>query len=199
MIHHIYCDESRQTKDRYMVLGGIIIPQDNVDDFNRTMVKYRADEKMTSELKWSRISNQYQDKYKKFIDYFFALNNNDKIHFKSLIVDTTQLFHRNYGDGKYETSFYKMYYQLLIHKFLKPYYDNEDTKFIICLDDRTSAYSLNEFKKVLNNGLRKEKALPFIADAIRAVEPRNSKYSEVLQINDLIIGAIVFKKMATTF
>ncbi|MBK9671493.1 MAG: hypothetical protein IPO70_04410 [Bacteroidetes bacterium] len=69
-LHHIYCDESRQCQDRYMILGGIIIPNHQLEEFNATMAKYRIDERMVSELKWSRITNQYQEKYKKFIDYF---------------------------------------------------------------------------------------------------------------------------------
>ncbi|MFH1898561.1 MAG: hypothetical protein ABH886_10090 [Candidatus Desantisbacteria bacterium] len=29
MLYHIYCDESRQTQDRYMVIGGIIVSSEN--------------------------------------------------------------------------------------------------------------------------------------------------------------------------
>lgn len=46
MVYHIYCDESRQSKDRFMVIGGIIIPSGNVDEFNDTMQKFRLEQEM---------------------------------------------------------------------------------------------------------------------------------------------------------
>jgi len=58
LIYHIYCDESRQSKDRFMAIGGAIIPSDNVEQFNKTMQKYRNEQKMFSELKWSKVTNQ---------------------------------------------------------------------------------------------------------------------------------------------
>ncbi|MBK9671494.1 MAG: DUF3800 domain-containing protein [Bacteroidetes bacterium] len=112
-----------------------------------------------------------------------------------MIVDTTQLNHRKHGNGGYEESFYKMFYQLLMHKFLKKYYDKDkDTRFIICMDERTTSYKLNDLKTILNSGIKKELSLPYECNPIRTVEPRNSKNSEVIQINDLIIGAIGFQK-----
>ncbi len=69
MIYHICCDESRQSKDRFMVIGGIIIPLNNVDQFNKTMQKYRTEQKMFSELKWSKVTNQKLVEYKRFVEY----------------------------------------------------------------------------------------------------------------------------------
>jgi len=44
MLYHIYCDESRQSKDRYMVLGGILLPASNVELFNQTFKEFRITE-----------------------------------------------------------------------------------------------------------------------------------------------------------
>lgn len=77
MIYHVYCDESRQSKDRFMVIGGTIIPSSNVGQFTQTMQKYRAEQRMFSELKWSKVTNQKLTEYKRFVEYFFALNNTD--------------------------------------------------------------------------------------------------------------------------
>jgi len=65
MIYHIYCDESRQPKDRFMVIGGTIIPSDNVDQFNKTLQKYRTEQNMFSVLKWSKVTNQKLTEYKR--------------------------------------------------------------------------------------------------------------------------------------
>lgn len=193
MIYHIYCDESRQCQHRYMVIGGIILEESHVKAFENTMTKYRQETNVTQELKWSKISASYLNKYKRFVDYFFALINNDKIHFKCIIVDTHQIQHKKYSGGDKELSFYKMYYQLLLHKFLVKYYRDEDkSKFIICMDNRTSSYSLTEFRDILNRGFVKKTDIQY--HPVANVEARDSKKSEVIQINDLILGAIGFQK-----
>lgn len=193
MIYHIYCDESRQSKDRFMVIGGTIIPSDNVEQFNKTMQKYRNEQKMFSELKWSKVTNQKLTEYKRFVEYFFALNNTDNLHFHCIIIDNHQVDHKKYNKGDKELGFYKFYYQLLLHCFGKEYYrEDENDRFIVHLDYRTTHYSLNTLKTVLNRGIKKKYSIdtsPFVS-----IEPRESKKSELIQINDIILGAIGFQK-----
>ena len=38
---HVYCDESRQTQDRYMVFGGVIVHATAVEAFNQAMKLWR--------------------------------------------------------------------------------------------------------------------------------------------------------------
>jgi hypothetical protein len=190
---HIFCDESRQSKDRYMVLGGIIIPKENIPAFNATMANYRARYNMHSELKWSKVKQQKIEEYKGFIDYFIALSNTNKIHFKSIVVDNHLVNHKKYNSGDKELGFYKFYYQLILHCFGVKYYKKEsDVKFIIHPDELSSKYPLEELKKILNNGISKKLGVsinPFVS-----IEPKCSHDSEIAQINDLIIGAIGYEK-----
>lgn len=133
-LYHIYCDESRQSKDRFMIIGGIIIPAESVQNFEATMQQYRAEQNMHAELKWSKVTNQKYKEYQRFIDYFFALNNTDKLHFKAIVIDNHQVNHHKYNNGSKE---------------------------------------LNAFV---------------------AIEPKDSRQSEILQIVDIILGAIGFQK-----
>lgn len=193
MVYNIYCDESRQSKDRYMVLGGIIIPQHNIAEFNATMQNFRIEQNMHAELKWTKVSNQKVSEYKRFVDYFFALNNTDKLHFHSIVIDNHKVEHKRFSKGNKELGFYKFYYQLLLYSFGKIYCRNrEDDRFIVILDYRNTTYSLNTLKVVLNRGMKKKfsnSTNPFVA-----IEPRDSKESEIIQINDIILGAIGFQK-----
>lgn len=173
MLYHIYCDESRQSKDRYMVLGGIIIPADNVAEFNQTMAKFRIEQNMKAELKWTKVSNQKLLQYKRFMEYFFALNNTDKLHFRSIIIDNHQVDHQRFSSGDKEPGFYKFYYQLLLHCFGRSYCKDPDDRFIVYLDYRTTTYSINTLKFVLNRGMKKKLGIdtkPFVS-----MEPKNSK------------------------
>lgn len=190
---HIYCDESRQCEHRFMVLGGIIIEADNIHALNTTMANFRQETKMFSELKWSKVKWQKLNEYKTFVDFFFALNNTDNLHFKSIVIDNHQLNHKKFNGGDKEIGFQKFYYQLLFNCFGRCYYNSEEaTRFIVHPDHRNSKYSLEEFKKILNNGMAKKfgnTVKPFIS-----IEPKKSHDSETVQLNDIILGAIGFQK-----
>lgn len=189
----VYCDESRQCAEHFMVLGGIIIPADNLDSFNASMQQFRTEQRMFAELKWSKVSNGKLAEYKAFVDYFFSLNTTRKAHFHALIVDTHKLNHTAFNMGDREMGFYKFFYQLLLHRFGKRYCENNpDARFHLVMDYRTSSYPLQQLRTILNNGLKSRHGIatrPFLT-----IEPRDSKLSEVLQINDIILGAVGFQK-----
>lgn len=190
--HHIFCDESRQTSERFMVLGGIIIARSNVAPFNRTMQAYRKKFNMTSELKWNKVKRQKLDEYKGFVDYFFALLNNDKIHFKCMIVDNHAMDHRKYNEKSKEIGFQKMYYQMLLHCFgIKYYKEFGCEKFFLYPDQRHSKSRLEDLRTFLNRGIRKHgiSTNPFVH-----IEAVDSKKSEIMQINDIILGAVGYHK-----
>jgi hypothetical protein len=177
-----------------MALGGIIIPAPQINKVVETMGNYRQQYNMHSELKWSKVKRQKIEQYKKFVEYFFALCNTDKAHFKSLIIDNHKVDHKKYNDGDKEKGFYKFYYQLLFNCFGRKYYNrNEDNvKFIVHPDERTTSYSLDELKEILNRGMSKyfgKQIRPFVA-----IEPKESHKSEITQINDILLGAIGFQK-----
>jgi hypothetical protein len=148
-VYHIICDESRQTKDRYMVLGGLIIKNEDINKFAATMKRYRNETNMNAELKWSKVSNQKYEEYKKFIDFFFALNNTDVIHFKSIIIDTHKLNHKKFNKGDKEIGFYKFYYQLLLHSFASNYYKNKKHKIYCKTGPKNIKIQIRRFADVL--------------------------------------------------
>ncbi len=188
-VYHIFCDESRQSAERYMVLGGMIISQNYLSVFDETMAAFREKTKMFAELKWTKVSNQKIEEYKTFIEYFFALNNSSYAHFHCMIVDNNQVDHKRYSGGDKEAGFYKFYYQFILNCFARNY---PNVRFIVHLDYRNSSYSLDNFKDILNNGAAKKlgnTSRPFVA-----VEPIDSKKSEVVQLNDILLGAVGYQK-----
>jgi Protein of unknown function (DUF3800) len=193
MRYHIYADESRQCKDRFMVLGGLIVEGGNVPGFEATMAKFRHKTRMFAELKWSKVTNQKFEEYRLFLSYFFSLLSVGQLHFHCLIVDTHLTDHRKFNQGDKEIGFYKFYYQLLLHCFGKRYCrKGEDDRLILHLDHRTTRYKLGTLKTVLNNGMKKKFRID--TQPFQSIEPKNSKESELIQINDIVLGAIGFQK-----
>ncbi len=192
-VYNIICDESRQTQDRYMVIGGIIINSLNRKSFEDTMQKYRKETNMWSELKWAKVSNQKFDEYLKFVEYFHSMNNTNLLHFHCIIIDNHKINHKKFSKGDKEIGFYKFYYQLLLHCFASNYCNNKTkSRLILQLDRRGTKYSLSELKTILNNGVKKDYGIDY--SPFRSIEPVDSKKSEIMQINDIIIGAIGFQK-----
>lgn len=189
MIYHIYCDESRQTQDRYMVFGGIITTAENVEFFDKTMHLYREGQNMKAEIKWGKVSDKKLNEYKALIDLFFSLNK--ALHFKSIVFDTHLVDYQRYSGGDKELGFYKFWYQFLLHSF-GPYAAKDD-RYLVFLDYRQSKYKLSELKTILNNGIRKRYGSSIREDIFRDIQPLDSKESNILQLVDVLMGAIGYQ------
>lgn len=186
---YIYCDESCQDSHNFMLLGGIAIKAELVPSFESAVAQIRQETNMHKELKWSRVTPQKQAEYQKFIDLFFDWNESGQLSFHCMILDNTKIDHRQFG-GSYELGFYKFVYQLLLHCFGKRYGGSNDLH--VFLDQRQTGYDMGEVRKILNNGMTarfKNDRRPF-----RLVEPVDSKKVSAIQINDLILGALGYRK-----
>lgn len=185
---HIYCDESRQTADRYMVIGGVILTREMEEQFAQTMSLYRAGNNMHAELKWSKVSNQKLREYQSLVDLFFSLNR--AIHFKSIVIDTHEIDHRRFNKSDSELGFYKLMYQFLLNSFGR-YLQPED-QCIIHLDQRTTSYyKLSTLCAILNNGLHKK--YPQLHKPVRNIQATDSKKSDLIQVADVLMGAIGYQ------
>jgi hypothetical protein len=185
---HIYCDESRQTADRYMVIGGLIARREDCPLFEQAMQLYRHSQNMYSELKWTKVSDQKLSEYQALIDLFFSFNR--AIHFKSIVIDTQEMDNRRFNQNDPELGFYKLMYQFLLHSF-GAYLQTRD-RAVIHLDQRTtSRYKLSTLCAILNNGLHKK--YPHLHQPIRNIQATDSKKSDLIQVADVLMGAIGYE------
>jgi hypothetical protein len=185
---NIYCDESRQTADRYMVLGGLITLRDDEDAFQKAMQLYRQSNNMQAELKWTKVSDQKIKEYTALMDLYFSLSRS--FHFKAIIIDTQEVDHKRYNKSDAELGFYKLMYQFLLHSFGA--YLIPSDQCIIHLDQRTtSKYKLSTLCAILNNGLKKKYGLE--NKPVRNVQGLNSKDNDFIQVADILMGAIGYE------
>ena len=82
-LFHVYCDESRQTQDRHMVFGGIILPAEALAPFNDAMSLWRKSQNLMAELKWTKVSGQKLAEYKSLVDLFFSVSGT--LRFRSVV------------------------------------------------------------------------------------------------------------------
>ncbi|ABP66629.1 hypothetical protein Csac_1015 [Caldicellulosiruptor saccharolyticus DSM 8903] len=183
---HIYCDESSQNKNRYMIIGGLWVLYENLKEIEETIKQYRTQHNMYSELKWGKVSKGKLVEYKKLVDIIFKFIGEKKMAYRCIVVDLSLMDNKKYNKGDEELGFYKMYYQLLLH------YINPNYRYIIYPDDRKNSYKyrLQSLQIILNRGLRKKHKLDM--DIVRHIEARKSHEVDLIQATDILTGAIGF-------
>lgn len=184
MEYNIYCDESchlKSNNSKYMLIGAIYCPKIKVKEINNYIKKLKENYNLSNniELKWNKIDKKTENLYLDIIDYFF--NNND-LKFRVMVIDKERLNHKKYNQT--ENDFYhKAYYEML------KYIINRNNSYNIYPDikDTNSYY----YHQVMHNYL-KIKILDTNNEIIKKVQPIKSYEAPILQINDILIGALSY-------
>lgn len=182
-----YADESGTSQDRFTVVGGLSMHQSTASKVHESIAKFRDEFDMRSEMKWSKVSNQKIKEYQAFVEIFFALNASNQLQFHCLIFDSHQWNHKKYNGGDADIGLSKLYYDLLLHKFVKPCGSNGNTLFA-CLDHRNSSTSLHDLRRMLNSTAARDHGLAH--QPLAQLVSRDSKSDCILQLNDVILGAV---------
>lgn len=181
--YNIYCDESchlEKDRQKAMVLGAVWCPTEKVKEISKRVreIKIRHGLKKKFEIKWTKISPAKVSFYLDIVDYFF---DNDDLHFRCLVVaDKSKLNHSDFGQT-HDEWYYKMYFDLL-KSILEP---TEKYKIYLDIKDTRSADKLKSLKEVLCNNM-----YDFKREIIGNVQNIRSYESELMQLNDLLLGAI---------
>ena len=187
MDFEVYCDESRQelfssrvrpNADQYVLIGGLWIEAARRADLKAAMARLRHTHNLHGEFKWHRVSPSREQFYLHVVNLFFA---EEAMRFRCLVLPAEQLDAIRFHDGDNELMFYKFYYQLLHHWIL------DFNAYRIFLDAKTSRVRgrLAKLREVLANSNR-------FAE-IRCVQALPSHEVDLLQIADLLIGAVGYK------
>ena len=182
----IYCDESNIQPARYMLIGGLWVPQQYEAGLRCSLEKVRHDFNMTAEFKWTKVSQSKLPAYKAWTDCFFQ---NKDIDFRCIVVNTELLDYRTFHKGDQELGFYKFYYQL-VSRNIQP-----TNLYWLYTDERNNRKKnrLEVLKIVTNRYWMKSCSV----EPLRNIEPRQSNKEDILQLTDLLLGAIGYSWNAT--
>lgn len=180
---NLYCDESchlENDKQKSMVLGGVWCPRNKVKsitkDINAIKAKYGLSK--FAELKWTKVSPSKLDMYKEIVSYFF---DNTDLHFRCLVVkDKSELTHEKFNQT-HDDWYYKMYYYMIVN-VIEP---SEEYNIYLDIKDTQSAYKVKKLQEVLANSIH-----DFDLSKIRNVQNIRSHESVILQLSDILIGAV---------
>ncbi|MDB5602859.1 MAG: hypothetical protein JWN71_4903, partial [Xanthobacteraceae bacterium] len=167
---HIYCDESSQTKHRYLVIGASICQASIAPRIEATIEQIIKPHGGTSELKWEKVKRRNLPMYQAVADGFGQMITGGYLHYYAIVVDTSKINDKKYNEGDADLGFSKYLYTLLF-KFARVY--RPDYRFFVFLDERTTKHTPELLRTILNTRARRQKVRDF--DPYRTVEFIDSK------------------------
>lgn len=175
---NLYCDESTHLENDgqpFMVIGYVSTPYHLLKMHNENIREMKRKHFLHGELKWSALSKSQYPFYNELIDYFFS---NISLQFRAIIIDKSQLNHTKFKQTHDE--FYdKMYYQLLNKKI----HLNNTYNIYMDIKDTYSYLKAKSIKKYLERDYTN----------IRNLQVIKSYESELMQLADVLIGAINYR------
>lgn len=181
---NIYCDESchlEHDDSNIMVIGGVWCSKNKVKVISDKIKNLKRIHGIRSntEIKWVKVSKNKEEFYKKLIELFFE----EDINFRCIVItDKSKLRHKDYNQD-HNTFYDKMYYYMLLNII------ESNEKYNVYVDIKDSYTNekciiLNEY--ISNKYNDKDKEI------IQKIQPINSKESQLLQLADILIGAISY-------
>jgi hypothetical protein len=126
------------------------------------------------EMKWSKVSKFNGEFFNDVIDYFFATD----LQFRAIVIDKSKLKHEDF-EQTHDDFYDKMYFQLLSKKL----YPEHNYNIYIDIKDTYSYLKAKSLKTYLERDFHNINRL----QVIRSYE------SELLQLSDVLMGAINYK------
>lgn len=193
---NIYCDESchlQNDGEPIMVIGAVYCPIEKKDEIferlysfklkHNLIPRYKKDENENRtyyELKWNKVSKSKLEYYKDVINYFF---DNDDLQFRVLVVSNKNEIDYNRFNHTHDTFYYKMYFGML-KAILNPECSHH---IYIDIKDTRSKEKVHKLERVLRND-----KYDFSKEIIKKVQQVRSHEVEILQLTDLLIGAMSY-------
>lgn len=175
---NFYCDESTHLENDqhpYMIIGYVSTPYHNLKMHNENIRELKLKHFFKGELKWSALSKSQYPFYNELIDYFFS---NSSLEFRAIIVDKRHLNHKAFNQS--HADFYdKMYYQLLNKKI----HPEHTYNIYMDIKDTYSYLKAKSLKAYLQRDYSN----------IRNLQVIKSYESELMQLADVLIGALNYK------
>ena len=192
----IYADESHRKGKFYSnFYGGALVDYCKLEKISDKLNNKKNELGLLGEVKWTKVTSQYLDKYIELMNFFFKYVNSNKIKIRIMFRQNANVPKKLSREHE-EKEYFLLYYQFIKHAFgidycnknisdkviLKMYFDKlPDTKKKN-KEFKGYIYALNDFFCINNIHIYNED----IAEV-------DSKNHVILQCMDIILGAMNFK------
>ena len=191
----IYSDESYIKGEYYSnFYGGALVDYSQMQSISDSLNKKKKELNLGQEIKWTKVSENYLDKYMDMINLFFTYVKNNQVKIRIMFRQNAFVFDQ-LPKEKYENEYQLLYYQFIKHAFGLDYSvenkkDNIELKlyFDQLPDTKEKNNNFKEHILYLNNifddhiHIKKEDIVEI-----------NSKDHVIQQCMDIILGSINFR------
>jgi hypothetical protein len=184
-LYNVYCDESCHLEHDgvpVMAWGAVTCPESEVRAIAEAIRELKMAHGLNPnfEAKWTKVSPAKAAFYLALIDVFLI---DDRLRFRGLVVPDKALLNHARFDQSHDDWYYKMYFTMLRPVFTAPH------RYRIYLDvkDTRGGPKTRKLHEVLSNSLYDVER-----QTIERVQQIRSHESELLQIADLLIGALTY-------
>lgn len=192
----IYCDESEK-KGKYFgnFYGGAVVSSEHADKIIVALNDKKEELNLGKEVKWSRVSAPYLDKYIELVDLFFDFIEVNKVKLRIMFTHN-YLPPVNLTSEQKENEFFILYYQFFKNAFGLRYCNDSSLLPVglkIYFDQLPDTIAKNNrFKDFVFNLQYQFKQSNIVINREDITEV-NSKKHIILQCMDVVLGSMCFR------
>ncbi len=193
----IYCDESVEKGQYYSdFYGGVLIDSNNLNFIRSSLAHSKQRLNLKSEVKWTKVTGNYLEKYKSLMDDFFEFVKSNKIKVR-IMFRQTAFQAKNLTDYNKTHGYFLLYYQFIKHAFglrysnetphpifLRAFFDELPDSKVKCELFKNHIYALQSLVEF------NESKIKIRRDDIQEID---SKKHNLLQCLDVVLGAMAFR------
>lgn len=120
MEYFVYCDESEERGTKFSKFyGGALVRSTHLHEVINALEGYKRENSLTGEVKWTKVTEPYVDRYIGLMNVFFDLMKEDKVKMRVMFQQNEFSDPRLRGLTKQQRddSFFLLYYQFFKHAF----------------------------------------------------------------------------------
>ena len=183
--YNIYCDESCHLESDHikaMSLGAIWCDRLAVRRIAEQIRQLKQAHGLSRqfEIKWTKVSPAKLDFYAAVVDLFFS---SPELHFRGVVIPDKSLLNHAQFEQNHDEFYYKMFFTLLKIIFAP----NQQYAIYLDIKDTRSQMMVQGLHDCLCNS-----QFDFDRESIERIQQIRSHESELLQVADLLIGALSY-------
>lgn len=193
----IFCDESDKTGKYFSnFYGGVIVGSADYDKITRSLEQFKEKLNFYGEVKWSKVSENYLDKYVELIRYYFSFIRESKLKVRIMFTQNSNV-PQGLTKEHIEMEYFILYYEFIKFSFglefvpLKPDGTNLRLYFDVFPHKKEKVEQFKGFLLgLVQNEKFKKARLLLKKENITEVKSHDHV---ILQCLDIILGSISFR------
>ena len=117
MEYILWCDESEKRGRKFSnFYGGILVASSDKERIERALKAKKEELNLHGEIKWTKISATYLEKYIEYLDFFWQFVRSGEVKIRIMFMDNRNI-RPDLTRQQKEEGFFILYYEFIKHAF----------------------------------------------------------------------------------